>query len=162
MERQWRAVKDQTKAMRDSLYVAERAYVDITGLSIEDLIVGSSPTLVIKWCNAGKTPAWHFYCYPFLVFGDKKPEGSSYCMERDVKGMETVFIGAGKEVTVGYKITDLKVTEDIMDDIENRRKRLFVSYHALYVDVYGERRLINSQAVYEPETDGFTDCYDDY
>lgn len=41
-------------------HVGERAYIGITRLTVDDLVIGQSPTLSITWCNAGKTPAWHF------------------------------------------------------------------------------------------------------
>lgn len=141
--------------------VGERAYIDITGLSMDGLIVGTGSTLFIKWCNAGRTPAWHFFACPLLGFGIKKAEGGAGT-NRDVKGVETGFVGAGKEVKVSYKMSDLRVTPDIIEAVESGRQRMFISVYALYVDVYGERRVFDSHAVYEPDTGGFTDCYDDY
>jgi hypothetical protein len=140
----------------------ERAYIGITKLAIDTLTVGQSPTLCITWCNAGKTPAWHFLSVPYLMLGDKEPSGDSYCMNRDIRDVEASFVPAGKDVTVSYFISHLKITKETLAEVTSGRQRLFARIHALYVDFQGQRRLFEATAVYEPDTGVFTDCYDDY
>lgn len=171
MERQWEAtrklVEQNERAVTAAERIAEiahegeRAYIGITKLTVDTLAVGQNPTLRITWCNAGKTPAWHFLGCPMLVVGEK-PSGHSYYMKRDLKDVETSFIPAGKDVTVPYLITDLEITTEILAEVESGRQRLFACIYALYIDFQGQRRLFEARAVYETDTGAFTDCYDDY
>ena len=140
----------------------ERAHVGVIGLKIDALVVGQSPTLSITWCNAGKTPAWHFLSCPLLSLGNEKQSGASYYMKRDIRDVEASLIPAGKDVTVSYLMSDLKITQESLADIESGRQRLFACVYALYVDFQGQRQTFETFAVYETDTGAFTDCYDDY
>jgi hypothetical protein len=135
-ERAVQAAEQSIKAARENLIDEQRAYVGITKLAVDDLIVGRSPTLSITWCNAGKTPAWHFLSVPMLVLGTEKPSGNSYYMKRDIKDVEASFIPAGKDVTVPYLISDLDVTKETLDEVKSGRQRLFACIYALYVDFH--------------------------
>src|SRR6266404_4111200 len=66
MERQLKA----TEKAAEASYIAQRAYISITGLKImcssflpaiqAPIIVGEIPTLHVTWHNGGATPAEHF------------------------------------------------------------------------------------------------------
>jgi hypothetical protein len=69
----------ETRKMAELVSAGERAYVGVTSLTFDDFTIGKSPVLKVIFTNAGKTPAFHFFCCPYFSFGDKKPDGQSYC-----------------------------------------------------------------------------------
>ena len=164
MERTWLATGNAVKAaerMAELVSAGERAYVGVTGLALDDFTIGKNPVLKVTFSNAGKTPAFHFYCCPLLSFGSVKPEGPSYSCA-DVRDIEHSFIPAGKDRAVPYVINDLKVSHQMIEDMRSGT-RLFATLLWLYIDFQGERRsTIDFIAVYDPESGTFTDCYDDY
>ena len=83
-------------------------------------------------------------------------------MKGDIRDVEASLIPAGKDVTVSYLMSDLKITQESLADIESGRQRLFACVYALYVDFQGQRQTFETFAVYETDTGAFTDCYDDY
>jgi hypothetical protein len=72
-----RAVK-AAERIADLASAGERAYVGVTGLVINDLSVGKSPILEVTFSNAGKTPAFHFFCVPLLAFGEREAVGKQF------------------------------------------------------------------------------------
>jgi hypothetical protein len=167
MERQLKATEQAAEAS----YIAQRAYIGVTGLRLESkgivtapLVVGETPTLFVRWNNGGTTPARNFRAIPYLVLGEK-PELRGYFLGDDMSDIEASFIPGGKEVTMPYPQIETgfkPVTSEMLDDINSGKKRLYAMILASYVDFTGKDRWLESGAIYKPEEASFTELGEYY
>src|SRR6266496_765401 len=168
MERQLKA----TEKAADAAYVAQRAYIGVSGLKITSsavippvtaqIIVGTVPTLHVTWHNGGGTPAEHFRAVPYLSFGEK-PGRKGYLIDDDISDMQFNFIPAGKEITAPYPQAEVgfpAFTKEMLDQLNGGQKRLYAIIDAIYTDFAGQTRELHVEAIYDPFDAVFSDTYE--
>jgi hypothetical protein len=169
MERQLKA----TEKAVESSYIAQRAYIGVTGLKImcssflpavqAPIIVGEKPTLYVTWHNGGATPAEHFRAVPYLSFGEK-PEYKGYMIDDDYGDMQFNFIPAGKVIEdAAYPQAEVgfpAFTKQMVEELNSGKKRLYAVINAIYIDFTGQTRELHAEAIYDPWHGRFSDLYE--
>jgi hypothetical protein len=171
--KQWDVMERQliaTEKAAEAAYIAQRAYIGIADLTMESksmtataqLIVGEIPTLHVTWHNGGNTPARNFRAVPYLVFGEK-PERRGYLIDDDWSDIKGSFLPAGKEVTMLYDQAETgfkPVTEEMIDDINSGKKRLYAMVTGIYIDYADKTRRFETGAIYKPFEGSFTELHE--
>lgn len=129
-----KAAEDNAKTARDAFHVGEAPYFGITAIGFHDFQTGYRPRVSIGFMNGGKTPAWHFYAMPVLVYGDTPETGQYWHLTPKQNSMAGAFYPSGEQKQVEYTQAGFELTEERLQELRDETAYLFVVVTVNYSD----------------------------
>jgi hypothetical protein len=133
-ERVAKATEKSAKTAEEAFHVGEAPYFGITGIGFHDFQAGYWPQLSISFMNGGKTPAWHFYAMPVLIFGHTPETGDYWHLKPKQNFMASTFYPSGEQRQVEYTQTGFQLTEERIQRLRDEDAHLFVVVTINYTD----------------------------
>jgi hypothetical protein len=138
--RQTRIANQQQKIMQkqiDLYETIERGFIGIGDMQITNLVVGSRPTVIIKWINGGRTPVQNFRANPTVIFGKEPTTNKIGRIDDDVSPISTSFFPVGAEREVKYEQTN-PVSEADFNAFQTGSVNIYIVGNFIYRDMNGQ------------------------
>lgn len=114
----------------------------VTFLNVSD---STSPGIIFKIKNVGKTPAYNVSTYAMLTITDKKPTHDLI----DKAGFNMLIIGSGDESAEQKFFADFTVNKQFFENIKTGKQSLFFLAKVTYKDIFKKNRYLYFGSYYD-------------
>jgi hypothetical protein len=132
-----------------ALEVAERAYVLLDDIALQQLKPQERSVAIFTFKNTGRTPAFINELRVSATIAaslDATPEYSP------TPTQAPAAIAAGARITIHQDFTDFTVTSDVYNSLQNGSQKLWIYGVVRYTDSFGHSRQTGFGALYNPST----------
>jgi len=140
----------QRDAMRQQVEIAriaERAYIGIKEVTLQDFELGKQPCLTVLFLNGGHTPAWKVKAPARLTLSESFSNERPQMYEQEGSS----FQPAGIEREVRYHIP-ITMNAAWLEAINSGAMKIFVNGEVHFEDCWRDKRIFPFQLVYNPKT----------
>ncbi len=130
-----RTAKESARLARQALWVAERAYVNLKGFTVQNFEPGRSPLVIIQIINAGRTPAYITKSSLFAsICPGPLPQQPAYPPD-DIPGIPAVLV-AGEFIESRLRLT-IDLSPDRFAQLQKGIGMVLIFGKIEYSDVFG-------------------------